>query len=299
MQILNLAVKVYLADPKKVILLFKYILDLCKYDQNYDLRDRARLIRCVFFQKKKKKGSQSDKYPIDPETQKALRTTMQEMFLSEKKIPETYSKFKDRDRFVMNTLSHLVMHSAGDNYVPLEAFPEVPPDNADKRTPVGSTSGWGLSPRDSKSTKKEGAGFFDDDSDIEEYTSSDDDSDKDGDSDSDTESDLSSTLSDSSSLTDDTDDDDDDDDSDLSDSDDLSDSEDTFSDSDSDSFIVQKEYKPKGSKADREKSAKSKDKSSKSKGSKQSKSNGASKRRNKKEDTESEEESESEERFVW
>merc|ERR1712154_211525 len=81
MQILNLAVKVYLADPKKVILLFKYILDLCKYDQNYDLRDRARLVRCIFFQKKKKKGSQSDKYPIDPETQKALRTTMQEMFL--------------------------------------------------------------------------------------------------------------------------------------------------------------------------------------------------------------------------
>ena len=230
MQILNLAVKVYLADPKKTILLFKYILDLCKYDQNYDLRDRARLVRCVFFQKKKKKGGDSS--DIDPDVQRKLRTKMQEMFLSEKKLPEIISPFKDRERFAMNTLSHMVLHSAGDNYKPLEDFPEIPPDNTAKRTPEDTSAAlWNTSPRETKKSK-EGDFFADsDDSDLQEFDSSDDDSSDD--SDSDTDSDDDTTDSDDSDSDSDSDDDSSDLSSDSDDSDSETDSEDDSSDEES------------------------------------------------------------------
>jgi hypothetical protein len=44
LQILNAAVKMLYSNPSQIFLLFKYILDLCKYDQNYDLRDRTLLL---------------------------------------------------------------------------------------------------------------------------------------------------------------------------------------------------------------------------------------------------------------
>ena len=40
LQILNLATKIHLTQPEKVTKIFKYVLDLCKYDEDYDLRDR-------------------------------------------------------------------------------------------------------------------------------------------------------------------------------------------------------------------------------------------------------------------
>eukprot|EP00486_Rosalina_sp_Unknown_P008401 CAMPEP_0201577864 /NCGR_PEP_ID=MMETSP0190_2-20130828/24429_1 /ASSEMBLY_ACC=CAM_ASM_000263 /TAXON_ID=37353 /ORGANISM="Rosalina sp." /LENGTH=776 /DNA_ID=CAMNT_0048010367 /DNA_START=364 /DNA_END=2697 /DNA_ORIENTATION=+ len=102
---------------------------------------------------------------------------MQEMFLSEKKLPEIISPFKDRDRFVMNTLSHMVLHSAGDNYKPLEDFPDIPPDNAEKRTPEDTSAAlWNkTSPRGETKGKSKEGGFFDlsDDSDLQEFDSSD------------------------------------------------------------------------------------------------------------------------------
>eukprot|EP01083_Nonionella_stella_P182587 657380_1 len=209
LQILNLAVKVYLADPKKVMLLFKYILDLCKYDQNYDLRDRARLIRCIFFQKKKKKSTST---AIDPETQRKLRTKMQEMFLAEKRLPEIVSPFKERDRFVMNTLSHMMMHNVGEHYQNLEDFPEIPPDNTEKRTPAdtGGSGLWNSNKDDStkKGKSRQGEGFFDDEDSsdsVEEFTSSTDSGSSDSGS-SDSES-GSTSESESGSSSTDTDDD--------------------------------------------------------------------------------------------
>eukprot|EP00484_Ammonia_sp_Unknown_P027652 CAMPEP_0197037556 /NCGR_PEP_ID=MMETSP1384-20130603/14733_1 /TAXON_ID=29189 /ORGANISM="Ammonia sp." /LENGTH=1385 /DNA_ID=CAMNT_0042467871 /DNA_START=77 /DNA_END=4234 /DNA_ORIENTATION=+ len=223
-QILNLAVKVYLADPKKTILLFKYILDLCKYDQNYDLRDKARMIRCIFFQKKKKKGDPLSPAPVSADVQRQLRTKMQEMFLSEKKVPEIISPFKERDRFVMNTLSHMVLHSVGDNYLPLEEFPEIPPDNAEKRTPADSSDdAWKrtLSGTDNKKTPKGEGDFFD--SDVQEFTSS-------GESESDSE-DTDSDDSDGSDTESDSDDSDDSDSESDSEDEDESDAEESESES--------------------------------------------------------------------
>ncbi len=45
LQTINLAVKLYLINPKQTSLLLQYILNLAKYDQNYDIRDRARFLK--------------------------------------------------------------------------------------------------------------------------------------------------------------------------------------------------------------------------------------------------------------
>lgn len=47
LQILNLAVKLFITNSEQTNLLFQYILNLAKYDTSYDLRDRARIIRRI------------------------------------------------------------------------------------------------------------------------------------------------------------------------------------------------------------------------------------------------------------
>jgi AP-3 complex subunit beta len=39
-QVLNLAAKLCLTNPKQTKLLTQYVLNLAKYDMNYDIRDR-------------------------------------------------------------------------------------------------------------------------------------------------------------------------------------------------------------------------------------------------------------------
>ena len=45
LQILNLAAKLCLTNSKQTKLLCQYVFNLAKYDQNYDIRDRARFLR--------------------------------------------------------------------------------------------------------------------------------------------------------------------------------------------------------------------------------------------------------------
>ena len=45
LQTVNLAAKLCIANPKQTKLLCQYVLNLAKYDQNYDIRDRARFLR--------------------------------------------------------------------------------------------------------------------------------------------------------------------------------------------------------------------------------------------------------------
>ena len=49
LQTLNLAAKLCLTNPEQTRLLALYVFNLAKYDQDYDLRDRARLIRAFVF----------------------------------------------------------------------------------------------------------------------------------------------------------------------------------------------------------------------------------------------------------
>lgn len=45
LQVLNLSVKLCITNPKQTKLLCQYVLNLAKYDQNYDIRDRSRFLR--------------------------------------------------------------------------------------------------------------------------------------------------------------------------------------------------------------------------------------------------------------
>jgi AP-3 complex subunit beta len=59
MQVLNLGAKLHLSNYDQATPIFLYVLDLAKFDMNYDIRDRARLMRVMLFDKDNKVPSLS------------------------------------------------------------------------------------------------------------------------------------------------------------------------------------------------------------------------------------------------
>ncbi|PWA24462.1 hypothetical protein CCH79_00011759, partial [Gambusia affinis] len=112
LQILNLAAKLYLTNCKQTKLLTQYVLNLAKYDQNYDIRDRARFIRQLI---------------VPTEKSGALSKYAKKLFLALKPAPVLESPFKDRDHFQLGSLSHLLNAKAG-GYQELPDWPESAPD---------------------------------------------------------------------------------------------------------------------------------------------------------------------------
>ncbi|KAL4622779.1 AP-3 complex subunit beta-2-like isoform X3 [Arapaima gigas] len=112
LQILNLSAKLYLTNSKQTKLLTQYVLSLAKYDQNYDVRDRARFIRQLIMP--------TDKSGV-------LNKYAKKLFLALKPAPVLESPFKDRDHFQLGSLSHLLNAKAG-GYQELPNWPEVVPD---------------------------------------------------------------------------------------------------------------------------------------------------------------------------
>lgn len=112
LQTLNLAVKLCLNNPAQTKLFCQYVFQLAKYDQNYDIRDRARFLRHFIF---------------DDETgARKLPEFAKRIFLAPKPAPTLTSRFKDSE-YQLGTLSHyLDMPCAG--YRPLPSFPEVTQD---------------------------------------------------------------------------------------------------------------------------------------------------------------------------
>lgn len=49
LQILNLGSKLYFTNPNQTSGFFRHILNLSKWDSNYDVRDRERLMRGILF----------------------------------------------------------------------------------------------------------------------------------------------------------------------------------------------------------------------------------------------------------
>ncbi len=80
LQIINLAAKLCIANAKQTKLLCQYVLNLAKYDQNYDIRDRARLIRQLVL-------------PTGDATS-SLAKHAKKIFLASKPAPLLESKFK-------------------------------------------------------------------------------------------------------------------------------------------------------------------------------------------------------------
>ncbi|XP_045856377.1 AP-3 complex subunit beta-1 [Meles meles] len=112
LQILNLGAKLYLTNSRQTKLLTQYILNLAKYDQNYDIRDRTRFIRQLI---------------VPNEKSGALSKYAKKIFLAQKPAPLLESPFKDRDHFQLGTLSH-ILNTKANGYLELSNWPEVAPD---------------------------------------------------------------------------------------------------------------------------------------------------------------------------
>ncbi|KAL1492701.1 hypothetical protein ABEB36_010917 [Hypothenemus hampei] len=109
LQVMNLAVKLYFTNPEQTSLLCQYILNLARYDQNYDIRDKARLLKYFVSNDNGKLASQASK-----------------IFLVNKPAPILQSQFKDNEDLQLGSLSHYIKQRAT-GYEPLPDFPEVPP----------------------------------------------------------------------------------------------------------------------------------------------------------------------------
>ncbi|KAK9532284.1 hypothetical protein VZT92_009675 [Zoarces viviparus] len=120
LQTVNLAAKLYLTNSKQTKLLTQYILNLGKYDQSYDIRDRTRFIRQLI---------------VPNEKNGALNKYARRILLAPKPAPVLESAFKDRDRFQLGTLSHSINSKAA-GYQELSDWPAVAPDQSVRNVEV-------------------------------------------------------------------------------------------------------------------------------------------------------------------
>ncbi|XP_030748355.1 AP-3 complex subunit beta-2 [Sitophilus oryzae] len=109
LQVMNLAVKLYITNPDQTSLLCQYIFNLARYDQNYDIRDKARLLKHFISGQNGKLASQASR-----------------IFLSSKPAPILQSQFQDKEDLQLGSLSHYIRQRAT-GYEPLPDFPQVPP----------------------------------------------------------------------------------------------------------------------------------------------------------------------------
>uniref|UniRef100_A0A1A7YUY3 AP-3 complex subunit beta n=1 Tax=Iconisemion striatum TaxID=60296 RepID=A0A1A7YUY3_9TELE len=165
LQTVNLAAKLFLTNSKQTKLLTQYILNLGKYDQNYDIRDRTRFIRQLI---------------VPSEKSSTLNKYARRILLASKPAPVLESAFKDRDRFQLGTLSHsLNIKTSG--YQELSDWPAVAPDPSVRNVEViEPVKEWAPSVGKAKQSKSEDK-FYSDDEEKEENAS---DSSGSGDSDS-------------------------------------------------------------------------------------------------------------------
>ncbi|PWA26521.1 hypothetical protein CCH79_00001171 [Gambusia affinis] len=151
LQTVNLAAKLYLTNSKQTKLLTQYILNLGKYDQNYDIRDRTRFIRQLI---------------VPSEKSGALNKYARRILLASKPAPVLESAFKDRDRFQLGTLSHsLNIKTTG--YQELSDWPAVAPDPSVRNVEViEPVQEW--APSLGKAKKPKSDKFYSDDEEKEE-----------------------------------------------------------------------------------------------------------------------------------
>jgi len=140
LQILTLGAKLVLSsEPEhpqpRVLEILRYVLQLAKYDVNYDIRDRARLVRLLLF---------AEGEPTE------VRKNAKTLFLSEKPVPAFESVTDLCSGFLLGTLSH-VIHDTAPGYRPLEDFPEEAPDPTTRNPPAAE--------EESKTTDLKASGF--------------------------------------------------------------------------------------------------------------------------------------------
>ena len=99
LQILNLATKLSITNPKQTRLLSQFVFNLAKYDLNYDIRDRARFLRQLIMPAASASAG-DDKASSGTG---ALTKHVKKIFLATKPAPVLESKFKG-DFFVLYVL---------------------------------------------------------------------------------------------------------------------------------------------------------------------------------------------------
>ncbi|KAG9266009.1 AP-3 complex subunit beta-1 isoform X2 [Astyanax mexicanus] len=158
LQTVNLAAKLYLTNSKQTKLLTQYILNLGKYDQNYDIRDRTRFIRQLI---------------VPNEKSGALSKYARRILLAPKPAPVLQSAFKDRDRFQLGTLSH-TLNSKATGYLELSDWPDVAPDQSVRNVEVVEVAKeWAPAVSKTKAAKSDDDKFYSDSGEEEEAEGSD------------------------------------------------------------------------------------------------------------------------------
>ncbi|KAK6305137.1 hypothetical protein J4Q44_G00239170 [Coregonus suidteri] len=153
LQTVNLAAKLYLTNSKQTKLLTQYILNLGKYDQNYDIRDRTRFIRQLI---------------VPNEKSGALSKYARRILLAPKPAPVLESAYKDRDRYQLGTLSHTINTKAS-GYLELSDWPAVAPDQSVRNVEViEPVKEWTPSLGKSKLSKSSDDKFYSDSGEEEE-----------------------------------------------------------------------------------------------------------------------------------
>ncbi len=171
---MNLAAKLCIATKvEQSKLLCQYILNLAKYDMNYDIRDRARFLRQLVLPNQV--GNITLTYVSSIMVTLFLKETAlskytKKILLSTKPAPVLESSYKGRGQWQLGSLTHAINGEAL-GYVPLPDFPKEAPDPSVREVQDDS---WGR-PR-SGSTKKKNKGFYDDDDDDDDDKDSSDDS---------------------------------------------------------------------------------------------------------------------------
>lgn len=153
LQTVNLAAKLYLTNSKQTKLLTQYILNLGKYDQSYDIRDRTRFIRQLI---------------VPNEKSGALNKYARRILLAPKPAPVLESAFKDRDRYQLGTLSHS-LNSKATGYQELSDWPAVAPDQSVRNVEViEPVQEWAPLVGKTKKQKKSDKFYSDDEEEKEE-----------------------------------------------------------------------------------------------------------------------------------
>uniref|UniRef100_A0A1I8GBC5 AP-3 complex subunit beta n=1 Tax=Macrostomum lignano TaxID=282301 RepID=A0A1I8GBC5_9PLAT len=118
LQIVNLAAKLCVCNPKQARLLAQYVLNLAKYDQNYDIRDRSRFLRPLVL---------PDPSVAEPTLLAGKR--VKKILLAPKPAPEVQSRFAEKSPFQLGSLSHL-LNLRLPGYQALPDWPAEQPDSS-------------------------------------------------------------------------------------------------------------------------------------------------------------------------
>ncbi|RUS25234.1 hypothetical protein BC938DRAFT_472447, partial [Jimgerdemannia flammicorona] len=129
LQILTLAAKLVCLNPSHhtLHLLLQYVLNLARYDLNYDVRDRARFLRGLVL------SDSTDPTTSSSSNTHLLHQHLKQILLSEKEVPVVESPSSGRERFTVGSLS-LLLNRELPGYEPLPDHPSEQPDPTVRET---------------------------------------------------------------------------------------------------------------------------------------------------------------------